>query len=343
MSPTEPTRESISIVNAMSKIFLTTIQRLDNSIFKDKEDNKVQSASCFVNLLNVGSKMDQFGIMRNYWEGGYKGEKVFLRMKSVIKRGLHNPGVSRSILRKLYQAQSIEEMISNNLNEESYVSYVDAQASTEVTDNVVVDGTLFDKERYRKFHAYKSIEEVNEKLTDKRPLAVMRYEDQTGDSYVLYVLLGHRRAMKTVVKLDLEDQTTYFNTKTFNISLDGESVEIGNLSNDSNDYVSCLLLPLFQKQVQEIDGVRSFLVVKKYYLISEDHEECGRGLRFNIPFMHERDDDEAIDDHDDIVNIMDRLSPAEMIFCSNYDRCISLKNRTTHPIDGCEVGVVTKF
>ena len=343
MSPTEPTRESISVVNAMSKIFLTTIQRLDNSIFKDKEDNKVQSASCFVNLLNVGSKMDQFGIMRNYWEGGYKGEKVFLGMKSVIKRGLHNPGVSRSILRKLYQAQSIEEMISNNLNEESYVSYVDAQASTEVSDDVVVDCTLFDKERYRKFHAYKSIEDVNDKLNDKRPLAVVRYEDQTGDSYVLYVLIGHRRAKKMVVKLDLEDQTTYFNTKTFNISLDGESMEIGNLSNDSKDYVSCLLLPLFQKQLQEIEGVRSFLVVKKYYLISEDHEECGRGLRFNIPLMHEREDDEAIDDHDESENITDRLSQAEILFCSNYERCISLKDRTTHPIDGCEVGVVTKF
>ena len=146
-----------------------------------------------------------------------------------------------------------------------------------------------------------------------------------------------------VVKLDLEDQTTYFNTKTFNISLDGESMEIGNLSNDSKDYVSCLLLPLFQKQLQEIEGVRSFLVVKKYYLISEDHEECGRGLRFNIPLMHEREDDEAIDDHDESENITDRLSQAEILFCSNYERCISLKDRTTHPIDGCEVGVVTKF
>ena len=343
MSPTEPTRESITIVNAMSKIFLTSIVQLDNSIYKDKEDNKVQSASCFVNLLNVGFKMEQFGIIRNYWEGGYKGEKIFLGMKSVIKRGLHNPGVAKSILRKLYQAQSIEEMISNNLDEDSYVSYVDAQASTEVTDNVMADSTLFDVDRYRKFHAYKDIEDVNDKLNEKRPLAVMRYENRTSDSYVLYVLLGHRQRTKKVVRLDLEDQTNYFNTKTFNISIDGDIMDIDQLSNDSKDFVSCLLLPLFQKVVQHLDGERSLVVVKKYYLISEDHEECGRGLRFNIPLMHERENEDTIQVDDVSQNIMNRLSQAEIVFCSTYESCISLKDRTTEPKDGCEIGIVTKF
>ena len=40
---------------------------------------------------------------------------------------------------------------------------------------------------------------------------------------------------------------------------------------------------------------------------------------------------------------MNRLTPVEIVFCSTYDRCISLKDRTTEPKDGCEIGIVTKF
>ena len=340
MSPNIPSEEEILAVGALSKIFLTTIQELDNSVYKERHENKIETASCFVNLLSLSEKMESFGIVRNYWEGGIRGEGIFLWLKRIVKRGLHNPAVARTILTKLYKAQSLEDMIRFEDNEESYISYVQSETNNTSEEDVVEDDPLFNTERYRRFHAYKVIEDIETKLDEKKPVAVVNYVRGTRDNQ-FFIMLGRNKKKKEVVKVVFHDMRMQFNTKTFDAYLDGEPFDISDLSECASDFLSCLLVPMYDKNTTNVNGVEEVELLRQYYLISEDHKEFGRGLRFVFPNMNKPQD--TGDPNADTNMNETELTPEDITFCQDRTKCMSLIDLEVNEVEGCEFGKVKKF
>lgn len=343
MSNEIPTSEVINGVSALAKIFLTCIQRLDDSVESERSENKVETASCFVNLLAISDKMESFGIMRNYWEGGVKGEGVFLWLKRIVKRGLHTPGVTVTILRRLYEARSIEELIKIHEDQQSYVSFVESQTvdGDLTNDELLLDDPLFNAERYRRFHAYSNVEEVQRLLEEKRPLSLMFHKNST-DNHGYYALIGKKsKKEKKVVKVSFIGHVVYFSTKIFNVELEGEVHPISSVSDVASHYISCLLLPMFYNlTIRDGDEERTE-VERKYYLISEDHKEYGRGGRFVFPSVNEIVNVE--EDFHGNNNVQRDWSLPDIEFCCNRILCRSLEGRQVQAIDDCEFGKVVKF
>ena len=337
MSPMEPDNSTINAVSSLSKIFLTTIQRLDNSLFKDKDENKIETASCFVNLLSLSLKMKNFGVIRNFWEGGVAGEGIFLLLKGLVRRGLHHKGASRTLLRRMYQGRAIEHLVQSN-EQQSYVSYVEANTSGDTEHVQEQNEHTFNAQRYRKFHAYSDISVVRQFVNDKRPLAVLYYST-TSD---FYALMGHRKRKKKVLKLFFTDQTTYMNTKIFHIEVREGLMDLTELSNNPSDFLSCMAVPIYHKHNVIEQGQEVTIVLKKYYVVSEDHKECGRGLNFTFPSMHESiPHDIETNDNDSATN--GSFSYGEQMFCRDRSQCRSLIGREVTPIEGSVKGVVKKF
>ena len=84
MSPNHPTDDLLHHVDAAVKLFLSFVEELDNNIVKDNE-NKIESASCFVNLLGLKDIMTKFGVLRNFWEEVYvaKGSSCLSKIASI--------------------------------------------------------------------------------------------------------------------------------------------------------------------------------------------------------------------------------------------------------------------
>ena len=79
-----------------------------------------------------------------------------------------------------------------------------------------------------------------------------------------------------------------------------------------------------------------------YYVITEDHKEYGRGLRFSFPLLHDATDDES--DNDDVgFTGLQSLNEEEIAFCRDRSRCMSLLERNVIPVTGSVFGLVKKF
>ena len=65
-----------------------------NSNLRDLGDKPIWiSKSNFMSLLNLPKQMKQFGPLRLYWEGGWKGEGIIQEIKCLIRDGLKKIGV----------------------------------------------------------------------------------------------------------------------------------------------------------------------------------------------------------------------------------------------------------
>ena len=168
---------------SLAKIFLSYFNTMDNIIsgFRNNELNtstrhkrrkmkkdisKIESTSCIVSVLSVVQEMRKKGIQRNYWEGGLSGEGILRFVKPLVKRGLGQLGVYKCTLKKLYEFRAIDNMIQNQeilIDDEIHASGNDGSEE------------FFDKERYRRFHSYKSLNEIQQCIQERKALSCAFY------------------------------------------------------------------------------------------------------------------------------------------------------------------------
>ena len=177
MSPDHPDESMLNRVEALVKIFISFVEELDNNIVKSG-NNKIETAACFVNLLGLLDKMEMFGVMRNFWEGGLRGEGIFLPLKESINRGFHCRGICKRVLLQQYQFTSISNLIAFEKNIDNFNTYEEASENIDVSNQEeLIDDVRqnFDKERYRKYHCYDRREIVIEIIDGVKPLAIAYY------------------------------------------------------------------------------------------------------------------------------------------------------------------------
>ena len=128
----------------------------------------------------------------------------------------------------------------------------------------------------------------------------------------------------------------------FHIEVREGLMDLTELSNNSSDFLSCMAVPIYHKHNVIEQGQEVTIVLKKYYIVSEDHKECGRGLSFTFPSMHESIPHD-IETNDNDIGTIGSFSYAEQMFCRDRSQCRSLIGREVSPIEGSVKGVVKKF
>lgn len=340
MRPNQPTEREYKYVSSLSKCFLSIVTEYCSSIRRHKM-NKVESTSCFINLLSSGEKMKEYGIMRNYWEGGFRGEGIFRPMKGLIRRGLHNDKISFHTLVKQYKTLGINDLIEMKEKEDTYISLLDGELSHD-DDNNVLDGDgqndeeealLTDNpDRYRRFHCYESSEKVLEAIENNEVIAISRH-DPTN---VFYVIVGKRKRTKQLARLQITNWKTVRSTHVCDVNMIDDLNLIEDVSVRDNDYTSCIMLPLFhvslENEERNIDA--------KYYIVDEHHGEMKSDGSFKMPIVQLS---EKVDPRIEQVGNNDDQIVAANEICSDRNKCIEFVDKRVIPMEGLPYGKITHF
>ena len=91
-----------------------------NSNLRDKGEIPIWiNKSNYMSLLNLPRQMKEFGPLRLYWEGGWKGEGIIQELKPLI-RNRFQKNWSSNTLKQLYNSRVFDYLLeTNNLIYES--------------------------------------------------------------------------------------------------------------------------------------------------------------------------------------------------------------------------------
>ena len=121
----EVTEELVQDTERHVKIFLSAIHDVDTTLLgrttenndcddsdeEEANDKKkkplIETTGNLSSLLNLPAVMRKFGPLRNYWEGGYKGEGILRLLKPAITQGTHMHWFASAALKKLYHEKSV--------------------------------------------------------------------------------------------------------------------------------------------------------------------------------------------------------------------------------------------
>ncbi|KAL3943124.1 MAG: hypothetical protein SGARI_000048 [Bacillariaceae sp.] len=85
------------------KVFLSDIEYLDSHLRgNSKRKPRIETTGNLIYLLRLPEFMRDFGPLREFWEGGIRGEGIFRYLKPLVRKGVHNPGVPQALLSKYY-------------------------------------------------------------------------------------------------------------------------------------------------------------------------------------------------------------------------------------------------
>ena len=88
-----------------------------------KEDNgqkfKMETTSNLCGLRNLIEFMREYGPLRLYWEGGYRGEGILRYVKPMITQGTYKSTFSENGIRRYYKDRFFQTILNFDINNES--------------------------------------------------------------------------------------------------------------------------------------------------------------------------------------------------------------------------------
>ena len=344
MSPDVPTSDMKNSVESLSKLLLSFVEKLSYQSMKTGL-NKIETASCFVNLLSLKDKMETFGVLRNYWEGGLKGEGIFLPLKKSINRGLHAKGVCKQVLLSQYQTLAMNQLVDFQKDIENYTSFIQEDLSSNSNDTDINDDEeevpviALDTKRYRKYYCYESMHHVNQQLEEYKPISIAWFVSNKQP----FVFIGRKTRKKTMVLLNMHNVLHDVKATTvFQLECVGDPVQLESVSTIATDYISCLALPLVNC-TPDGDG-HDGIIETYYFIINEHHEEITRNNIFSYPTIMKREQSEMVE-NEILMNVFDvgSLSRQECQNCRDRSWCVGLKDRGVMLVPGATSGFVCGF
>ena len=342
MSPDEPDEQHYRYAGAVAKSLLSLVVHYCDKIQRHTI-NKIESTSCFVNLLTIGDKMRDYGIIRNYWEGGYRGEGIFRPLKGLVTRGLHSNMITFQVMKKQYQNLMINDLVRMKVEEESYTSLMDYELLDAVGDETNdlnseyedPDAVLEEHpNRFRQFHCYKGIDDVRDKVANNKSLAVVYYTPMKE----MYLFVGWKRKKKQMLKVELSEWSSVSHTHVCDCIVHEHSYQLEDVSNKAVDYISCILLPIHYI-VEDNDRDRR---LRKYCVVNESHKELKDDMIFHTPqlFLKEK----VVIDRDRNGNAVEEQSLRNAVeICNDRDKCNEFIGRRVIPLAEYPFGKVTGF
>ena len=211
------TIECIQIAENAIKVFLDKFELHDSALRKSEDKPTWVTSYNFVCLLNLPYMMQEYGPLRNLWEGSLQGEGFIKQVKPKIKKGL----------RKNWQKNTLqavfEQMALERLN----------QATQEET-NLDHSSNVNNMERYSNLHMYQNHCTCINRFYRRKPLSVVllnngklhlvikKNHDNEEQTYFIGVEMQHNSFVTTHHGLhyhhykicsDTEEDTTMFECK----------------------------------------------------------------------------------------------------------------------------------
>ena len=243
-------RENTNSAERHIKLFLSALNSLDAAIIdkkqrkegaKEQEKMKIQTVSNFVGLLNIPRQMREFGNLRDYWEGSFRGERILQELKPLVTQGTYHPWFAKSVLSKYYKSKTMSHLLSRNDDDEG--GDRDQNGSS-----------------YTMYYRYESEEAVKELLLKGMPLSGVILNNDT-----ILVASGRNRVLR-FLEINANDNTGMFIDRTYYSSLSaGKTVtddeEVQQVQQQTAEFV--LMLPFLNPNDDdnETDDIKYYYIV----------------------------------------------------------------------------------
>ena len=124
---------------------------------------KFETTSNLLGLLNLQDYIKDYGPLRLYWEGGYKGEGLLRLIKPMINQGVHKSSFGKTLLTNFFKDRFLQIIMDMNVED------------TEDPD----EGEQRDVVRYTTFRTYGSLDQVEEALMDGDATSIIIMKDNS--------------------------------------------------------------------------------------------------------------------------------------------------------------------
>ena len=190
-------KENTNSAERHIKLFLSAVNALDEAIIdkkrqkegvKEQDSMKIQTVSNFVGLLNLPEQMRNFGNLRDYWEGSFRGERILQELKPLVSQGTYHPWFATSVLTKFYRSKTMSLLLPTNNKERE-------------TDQ--------HGKNYTMFYRYENKETVQKLLLSGMPMSGFILNDGR-----ILVACGRNRIL-SFLEIDTNDNTGKFIDRTF--------------------------------------------------------------------------------------------------------------------------------
>jgi hypothetical protein len=162
------TEESINDVDIHIKIFLQCFHRFDITMQKKDVETKPKwlTSYNFISLTNIPNILEQFGPVRNLWEGGGLGEKIIQLMKPTWFG-----------FRKNWQVNMMDRLLKSMALSRIRKSDVTLISEENEEDEDDTDEAIKVNYSQKLVHVYKSEEDVNIRFLQHEPLSIVVTKD----------------------------------------------------------------------------------------------------------------------------------------------------------------------
>jgi hypothetical protein len=159
------TEESINDVDIHIKIFLQCFHRFDITMQKKDVETKPKwlTSYNFISLTNIPNILEQFGPVRNLWEGGGLGEKIIQLMKPTWFGFRKNWQVN--MMDRLLKSMALSRI------RKSDVTLISEEDEDDTDEAIKVNYSQ------KLVHVYKSEEDVNIRFLQHEPLSIVVTKD----------------------------------------------------------------------------------------------------------------------------------------------------------------------
>ena len=332
MDPSLPGTDDIMRMKSVTKLFLSDFQSMDSKVTK-RSKSKIETASCLVNILAIPDTIEKRGILRNYWEGGICGEGFFRIVKPLFKRGIYRKSVVKNVMSKLFQDRCITEMLQK-CDSKCYDSF-DIDFDTSECES---SEDSFDQ-RYRRFHSYKDVDVLKNKLHNNEGIAIVYHTTQKE----FYGMVGYG-SKKKLIKMEITGLDQYLDTSCFKIETTEEMIDF--LLEDLRVEVmlSSIALPMPIVRLEEDGLVRS---QGYYYIRTELHTEYIGNDVFQLPSIISQQSlritiDRIILQQQNSSEVLQSQNQEPSKFCDR-DFCKLIVGQEFIHDEGMMIGVITKF
>ena len=134
-------------------------KKQDSTRVKKQKKRKIQTVTNLVSLLNLPNQMRTFGNLRDYWEGGYRGEGILRELKSYITQGTHQPWFAKCALRKYYQTKTMKMIVNGD--------FFDSESEVDNDSNETTETTICTSNFYR----YCTLEALAQSIAEGKPIS----------------------------------------------------------------------------------------------------------------------------------------------------------------------------
>ena len=172
------------------KLFLSHLCKLEMHLNEKKgkpnKKLKVETTSNFSALLNIPSYMRDYGPLRLYWEGGFRGEGLLKYIKPMVKQGSHKITFAGKTMSMYYKDRFLQTIMDLDLNNDEKEDIAKANV------------------RYGNFRTYSNMEQIEASLNDGKALSVIILKDNT-----ICISFKENKLHKTITLVINDDDGKY--------------------------------------------------------------------------------------------------------------------------------------